>query len=537
MERNEYVAAVDLGTTKVIIAVGRRADKNKVEIVALKEIASAGVIKGDLRNIEQASRALKDVKSRIESEMGITIHDVVVGISGQHIKCTPATGYVFVQNSDREVSEVCEADVKRLKDDMRNTAIPLGQTIITVLPQAYTLDEETDIIEPVGMEGRRLEAKFNLIVGEDASIERIRRCFSRVGLSVSGIVLQPLASAEAVLSEDEKELGVAVVDIGGGTTDLCIYYDKVIRHIAVIPIGGNIINKDIKAYGILERHVEKLKVSFGEAIADRAPGEKYINIPSVSGQAPKEIAIKSLAGIIEARMMDIIDCVMLEIEKCGCKGKLGAGLVLTGGGATLKNLDVLFKHQLGMEVRVASPMMHLVAESLELVANPKYATVAGLIVDGVRSGRYSLVDNVYVAAPVGGGVVGAASAMVGGAASSMSSSSVVGNSASFAAVEVDVLGGDSFRGGRDQGGRGAQDYVGGDQDVVGAHGYQDDGVDQVGGVAQGELVYQDDQYEEEYYDEEPTVVEKPRRQRVGLVDRAKRLFGNMFEEVDDEDNY
>lgn len=393
MENKEYVAAVDLGTTKVVIAIGRKAEKNKVELIALKEYSSSGVIKGDLKNIEQASKAVKEVKNRVETDMNITISEVYIGVSGQHIKCNRATGYVFVQNSDGgEVSEVSQTDVQRLKDDMRNTVIPLGQTIITVLPQAYTLDDETDISEPVGMEGRRLEAKFNIIVGEEAAIERIRRCFNRVGLGVAGIVLQPLASSEAVLSEDEKELGVAVVDIGGGTTDLCIYHDKVIRHIAVIPIGGNIINKDIRAYGILERHVEKLKTSFGEAIAERAQAEKYINIPSVSGQAPKEIAIRALAGIIEARMHDIIDYVQLEIDKCGYKGKLGAGIVLTGGGATLKNLDILFKTTMGCDVRVASPTVHLTPESIEMVANPKYSTIAGLVIDGVRNGRFTKIE-------------------------------------------------------------------------------------------------------------------------------------------------
>lgn len=389
MENREYVAAVDLGTTKVVIAVACRADKNRAEIIALKELPSQGIIKGDVRNGELASRVIKEVKNKIETELNITIKEVYIGISGQHIRCTKATGYVFVQNSDHEVSEVGEADVRRLRDDMKNTVIPIGQSIIAVLPQSYTLDDETDITEPVGMEGRRLEARFNLIVGEDAAIERIRRTFLRVGLNVAGIILQTLASSDAVLSEDEKELGVAVVDIGGGTTDLCIYYDKIIRHIAVIPIGGNIINRDIKAYGILERHVEKLKVSFGEAVSEKAQAEKYINIPSVSGQAPKEIAIKALAGIIEARMEDVIDYVQTEIEKCGLKGKLGAGIVLTGGGATLKNLDLLFRTKMGCEVRIASPTIYLTPESAEKVSSPKYSTITGLLIDAVRTGKFT----------------------------------------------------------------------------------------------------------------------------------------------------
>lgn len=392
-ENNQYVAAVDLGTTKVVMAVGRKAEKNRIEIVALKEIGSNGVMKGDLRNIEQASQALREVKSKLEAELGITINEAYIGVSGQHIQCNRTQGYVSVQNvSETGVSEVRASDVQRLIEDQRNASIPAGKTIISILPQSYRLDQEDDISEPVGMEGRRLEAKFNIIMGEEVAIERLGRCFDRVGLRLAGIVLQPLASAEAVLSDDEKELGVAVIDIGGGTTDLCIYYDKVIRHIAVIPIGGNIINKDIRAYGILERYVEKLKVSFGEAIAERTSNDKYINIPSVNGQAPKEIAVRTLAGIIEARMYDIIDYAKLEIERCGYKGKLGAGIVITGGGANLKNLDNLFKQHTGLEVRVASPTTHVTPESAEMVTHTKYSTLTGIMIDSLRQGKYSDIE-------------------------------------------------------------------------------------------------------------------------------------------------
>lgn len=392
METNQYVAAVDLGTTKVAIAVGRKAEKNKVEILALKEIASEGVIKGDLKNIEQAATAIREVKIQIENELGITINQVLVGISGQHIQCTTATGNVFVQNSDQGFSEITADDVQNLTALMHRTSIEVGKTIINVLPQIYKVDEEGDISQPVGMEGKRLEAKFNIIVGDEAAIERIRRCFARAGMQMLAPVLQPLASAEAVLSEDEKELGVAVVDIGGGTTDLCIYYDKIIRHIAVIPIGGNIINKDIRSYGILERHVEKLKTTFGEAIAAKTPAEKFIKIPSINGQASKEIPVKKLAGIIEARMYDIIEYVKHEIEKGSAGAKLGAGIVLTGGGATLKNLDLLFKSKLEMEVRLANPTTSLTPESQEKVANPKYSTIAGIIIDAVKHGNYTDVE-------------------------------------------------------------------------------------------------------------------------------------------------
>lgn len=500
MDNRQYVAAVDLGTTKVVIAVAAKAEKNKVEIVALKELASRGVIKGDLRNVEQAAITLRDVKNRIEEQTGLTLHEVFIGISGQHIKCSRTSGYVFVHNSDATVSEVTAQDVDRLKDEMHNSSVPLGQTIITVLPQTYTLDDEVDITEPVGMEGKRLEAKFNIITGEDATIERIRRCFLRVGLEVEGVILQPLASSEAVLSEDEKELGVAVVDIGGGTTDLCIYQDKVIRHIAVLPIGGNVINDDIKSYGILERHVEKLKTTFGEAIAEKAADQKFINIPSVSGQAPKEIAVRALAGIIEARMYDIIDFVAEQIEKCGYKGKLGAGIVLTGGGATLKNLDLLFKNQMAMEVRVATPSLHLTPESAEIVSNPKYSTITGILVDAVRRGRFSEVsEREKPVAPVV-----APAPTPAPAATTSGSYQDNGHSQRAKQDPVEPKQADQTFDQAQQEQQPAPEPVDSDQ-----------------------FAAEEDQYEEGFTMDD-------RRRKPGLFSKLKGMFGGMFEEVDDE---
>lgn len=512
MDNRQYVAAVDLGTTKVVIAVAAKAEKNKVEIVAMKELSSKGVIKGDLRNMEQAAATLRDVKNRIEEQLGLTLHEVFIGISGQHIKCNRTSGYVFVHNSDSMVSEVTVADVERLKDEMHNSSVPLGQTIITVLPQTYTLDDEVDISEPVGMEGKRLEAKFNIITGEDAAIERIRRCFSRVGLEVQGVMLQPLASSDAVLSEDEKELGVAVVDIGGGTTDLCIYHDKVIRHIAVLPIGGNVINNDIKSYGILERHVEKLKTTFGEAVAEKAADQKYINIPSISGQAPKEIAVRALAGIIEARMYDIIDFVAEQIEKSGYKGKLGAGIVITGGGSTLKNLDMLFRNQMELDVRVATPLQHLTTESIEMVSGPKYSTIAGILIDAVRKGHFSEVSEraESFSQPV--------AASVAAVSSSMSASEYI-NPAAAAATATTAVGRQSAL--EDQTYEAATQTQ---QQYAAAAAEQQ---------AQAEAEQYDDQGENEYSEEGFTMDD--RRRRPGFFGKLKGMFGNMFEEVDDEE--
>lgn len=406
MDATQYVAAVDLGTTKVVMAVGRKVEKNKIEIVALKEVPSEGVIKGDLRNIDQAASSIREVKNLIEAELGTTIQQVYVGISGQHIQCTNASGYVFVQSSDQGFSDVTQGDVDNLNRQMYRTSVEVGKTIISVLPQTYRVDEEGGISQPVGMEGKRLEAKFNIIVGDEAAIERIRRCFNRAGLEMLKPLLQPLVSADAVLSEDEKELGVAVIDIGGGTTDLCIYHDKIIKHLAVIPIGGNIINEDIKTYGILGRHVEKLKVSFGEAVASRTPVEKYIKIPALN-DISKEIPVRKLAQIIEARMYDIIEYVKHEIEKGAGNIRLGAGIVLTGGGAQLKNIDLLFKSKLDMEVRIAAPGQGLTAECVEglKLSDPKYSTLVGIILDTLKKSAYAAQSEeprpVAPAAPAG----------------------------------------------------------------------------------------------------------------------------------------
>lgn len=521
MDNNEYVAAVDLGTTKVVMAVGRKAEKNKIEIVALKEVASSGVMKGDLKNIEQASQVLREVKTKLEQELKVVVREAYVGVSGQHIQCNRTQGYVTVQNvTDAGVTEVRKSDVERLIEDQRNASLPAGKTIISILPQSYTLDGDDDISEPVGMEGRKLEAKFNVIIGEETAIERIRRCFQRVGLKLAGIVLQPLASAEAVLSDDEKELGVAVVDIGGGTTDICVYYDKVIRHLAVIPIGGNIINKDIRAYGILERYVEKLKTSFGEAVAERTPTDKYINIPSVNGQAPKEIAVKTLAGIIEARMYDIIDYVKVEIERCGYKGKLGAGIVLTGGGANLKNLDLLFKMHTGMDVRVAQPTTYVAADSAELVSAPKYSTLTGIILDAVRKGHYTEIDEQPAVQnpvpPTAGGTMagqGVNPGVAAGTGTGMETAAGYGYGSTSGAETATGYGSEYGYG----------------QHEEGQMGYGAEGENSGYEPAEGE----GDEYMDDYPPEEELRVRKPK-----LSERFKRLLGSMFsEEVDDDDSY
>ena len=383
-EKNEYVVAIDLGTSKVATLVGKKADGGKIEILASAMSDSlSGVVRGEIKNTEHISKALNETIQKIESELGIAIKEAYVGVSGHHIKSSKHSGYIFIENNDGEVRE---RDVQRLNESMNNIQIPVGETIIHILPQEYTVDEESGIREPVGMIGNKLEATFNIVTGDKAAIGRIDKCLSKLNVSVSQHMLNPLAAAEAVLIPDEKELGVCVVDIGGGTTDVCIVHDNIVRHVAILPLGGNIINKDIRSYGILERRVESLKVKFGGAVGALERADKFITIPGLNARDPKEISCRNLASIIEARMLDIIDCVRFEIKKAGYENRLGAGIVLTGGSAQTRNLDVLFKEHAGYDVRIAIPETHVTEESAELVNSPAYSVAVGLLLKAVGAG-------------------------------------------------------------------------------------------------------------------------------------------------------
>ncbi len=379
----QYVAAVDIGTTKVVIAVARKlSGEKKIEIVALHETSSDGVIKGDVRNLDLASKAISTVKQQIEQDLGYPISDVLVGLSGQHISCTSKIRDISIGDGSG-LSEITKEDLERLSRETLNLSNSRERHVISILPQSYKIDSEDGIINPVGMEGGRLEGNFSVIEGEATAIDRVKRCFQRADLNVQKILLQPLASAEAVLSEDEKELGVAVVDIGGGTTDLCIYSDKIIKYVSVLAIGGTNVNSDIKSIGILERQVEKLKTRFGEAVASET-NDDIICLPSVNQQPQKEIAKKDLSTIIEARMLDVVEWVKSQIEQT-MKGKpLCAGVVITGGGANLKNIELLFKRELGCSTRIAHPVVHLAETNVELYSNPRYSTIVGMLYDALK---------------------------------------------------------------------------------------------------------------------------------------------------------
>ncbi|MFO7668870.1 MAG: cell division protein FtsA [Bacteroidales bacterium] len=378
----KIVAAVDIGTTKIVSLVGRLNEQGKLEILGISQTASKGVKRGVVLNIEETVHAIQTTSSEAMKQSGIRFKEVFVGIAGQHIKSVRNRGYI---NRDSYEDEITREDLQRLMDDMHKIPVDVGEEIIHVLPQNYIVDSETGVKNPVGMFGKRLEANFHIVIGQTSSARNIGKCINRVGLDVKQLILEPLASSAAVLTEDEKEAGVALVDIGGGTTDVAVYYDDVIRHTAVIPFGGNVITRDIKeGCSILQRQAESLKVQFGSALGDLAQEDKVVTIPGISGRDPKEISFKSLAYIIQSRMEEIIDAVSYEIENSGYMDKLSAGIVLTGGGSMLKHLNQLVKFKTGLDVRIGFPGEQLASETAEVVNQPMYSTSIGLLLKGLE---------------------------------------------------------------------------------------------------------------------------------------------------------
>jgi cell division protein FtsA len=380
-KKDEIVAAIDIGTTKIVTIIGQKNENGKLEVLSMSKAPSKGVKRGVVQNIEETVNAIKTTVEEVQGTSGMVFSEVFVGIAGQHIKSIRNRGYI---NRETDDGEITKADIRRLVEDMRRIPIDVGEEIIHVLPQNFIVDHETGIKNPVGMSGRRLEGNFHIVIGRVASARNIEKCVNRVGLQIKELILEPLASSEAVLTDDEKEAGVALVDIGGGTTDVAVYYDNVIRHTAVIPFGGNVVTNDIKeGCAILGRQAESLKIQFGSALGDIAPEDKVVTIPGISGREPKEISFKHLAYIIQSRMEEIIDAVTFEIQNSGFMDKLAAGVVITGGGALLKHLPQLVKFRTGMDVRIGMPNLHLAGEEVDDDINqPMFSTSIGLVLKG-----------------------------------------------------------------------------------------------------------------------------------------------------------
>ncbi len=379
-EKN-IVAAIDIGTTKIVTIIGHRTESGKIDILGYGNAPSTGVKRGVVLNIELTVKAINMAVAEPQKQAGVTITDAYVGIAGQHIRSIRNRGYINRDSYDEEISN---DDVNALINDMFKIPIDVGEEIIHVLPQSYIVDNETGVKNPVGMFGKRLEANFHIVIGQIAAANNLKKCVNRAEINVKQLVLEPLASSEAVLTEDEKEMGVVLVDIGGGTTDVAVFYDGIIRHTAVIPFGGNIVTQDIKqGCNILERYAEQLKLKFGSALSDKAQENKVVSIPGVNGRPPKEISFQNLANIIQCRMEEIIAQVYFEIEASGMMQHLGAGIVLTGGGALLKNLSQLVAFKTGMDVRLGLPSQTIQSEVLEKVNQPIFSTGVGLMMIGL----------------------------------------------------------------------------------------------------------------------------------------------------------
>ncbi len=381
---NQVAVGLDIGTTKIVAMIGRRNEFGKIEVLGTGKAKSLGVHRGVVNNITQTIQSIQQAVEEAENESNIEINDVVVGIAGQHIRSLHHSDYITRQDAEKVIDE---DDIEKLKEQVLKLVMLPGEEIIHVLPQDYKVDSQAEIDEPIGMFGGRLEANFHVVVGQISSIRNIARCVKSAGLEMANITLEPLASSEAVLSQEEKEAGVAMIDIGGGTTDLAIFKDGIIRHTAVIPFGGNVITDDIKeGCSIIEKQAELLKTKFGSAWPGENKENEIVSIPGLRGREPKEITLKNLSKIIHARVSEIIEEVFLEIKNYGYeepKKKLIAGIVLTGGGAKLNHIKQLVEYITGMDTRIGYPNEHLANDSNPELSSPMYATAVGLLMNGL----------------------------------------------------------------------------------------------------------------------------------------------------------
>jgi cell division protein FtsA len=378
----EIIVGLDIGTTKIACIVGKKDEYGKIEIMGYGKTESLGVKRGVVANIENTVNSIRKAVKMAEEQSEVEIHSVHVGIAGQHIRSLQHRGNIIRENPNKEISQW---EIDKLIKDMYKLNMAPGEEIIDVIPQDFIIDNEEGIREPRGMLGSTLEANFHIIVGQTAAARNIYTCVKKAGLEVEALILEPIASAQAVLSDEEREAGVALVDIGGGTTDIAIFQDHIIRHTAVIPFGGEIVTDDVKeGCSIIKRYAEQLKVKFGSALAEKNSENEVVAIPGLRGRPPKEITLKNLANIIQARLEEIIEQIDYEIKSSGYKKKLIAGIVLTGGGSQLRHIDQLTQYITGMDTRIGYPNEYLSAQNSEEMSSPMYATGIGLVIEGIQ---------------------------------------------------------------------------------------------------------------------------------------------------------
>jgi cell division protein FtsA len=382
------IVGLDIGTTKIAAIAGRKNDFGKLEILGFGRANSNGVQHGMVLNIDQTIKAIQTaLENCYASNPNLEINEVYVGIAGHHIKSLQTRGDIVRKTTEDEVKQ---HEIDHLIADQYKTYIPAGDQIIDVIPQEFTVDNFQNIPNPIGYSGVKVGANFHIITGDKNAIRNINRSVEKAGLKVRDLVLQPLASAAAVMCEQDLEAGVAIVDIGGGTTDLAVFYEGILKHTAVIPFGGENITNDIKTgLGVLKTQAEQMKIQFGSALSDEAKSNAYITIPGLRGMPPKEISVKNLANIIQARMSEILDFVTYHLKQVGLDSRmLNGGVVLTGGGSQLKHLIQLTEYATGLNARIGYPNEHLAAGHIDELAKPMYSTCIGLILKG-----YNVFEN------------------------------------------------------------------------------------------------------------------------------------------------
>ncbi len=380
-KQQPIIVGLDIGTTKVVAIAGRKNEFGKLEVLGFGKADSAGVSHGVVMNIEQCIRSIEQaIEKCLQSNENLEIKEVYVGIAGQHIKSLQTRGDRVRTRTDEEINK---DDIELLVRDQYKTYIPAGDQIIDIVPQEFTVDSTPNVLDPIGMSGVKIGANFHIITGDKNAIRNIKRCVDKANLVTRDLVLQPLASAASVMSDEDLEAGVAIVDIGGGTTDMAVFYDGILKHTAVIPYAGVNITNDIRnGLGVLRAQAEQMKVQFGMALADEANSNAYITIPGLRGLPPKEISMKNLAHIIQARMQEILDYVVYHLKQIDLDKKLYGGIILTGGGAQLKHLIQLTEYVTGLGARIGYPNEHLAGGHMDELSNPMYSTCIGLILRG-----------------------------------------------------------------------------------------------------------------------------------------------------------
>jgi cell division protein FtsA len=376
------IVGLDIGTTKIAAIAGRKNEYGKLEILGFGRANSNGVKHGQVLNIDETIKAIRmALDNCYASNPNLEIGEVYVGIAGHHIKSLQTRGDIVRQNTEEEITR---REIDQLVADQYKTYIPAGDQIIDVIPQEFTVDNFQNIPNPIGYGGVKVGANFHIITGDKNAIRNINRAVEKSNLVTKDLVLQPLASAAAVMGQEDLEAGVAIVDIGGGTTDLAVFYEGILKHTAVIPFGGENITNDIKTgLGVLKTQAEQMKVQFGSALSNEAKANAYITIPGLRGMPAKEISVKNLAGIIQARMSEIMDFVTYHLKQVGLENRmLNGGVVMTGGGAQLRHLIQLTEYITGLNARIGYPTEHLAAGHIEELAKPTYSTCIGLILKG-----------------------------------------------------------------------------------------------------------------------------------------------------------